>query len=1429
MTIQWNKIKTFNGSQNNAFEELVCQLANAELIEKKKKFVRIAAPDGGIESYVELENGEIYGWQAKFFLNSFSTSQWQQIGDSFKEALKNYPTLTKYYICCPVDRNNAFINGRESFLQKWETYTAKWIQEAVEVGRHVVFEYWGSFELNDRLNQEHNVGKRKYWFSDHEFTDDWFKNHNQTALANLGNRYTPAINVDLPISINLEAVTRTKAFKEKFTNTCHKLLVQLDETSLKIKNEISIYESLKSLIPELRKELDLNQYDLLRTIPSNYLKKNIEYSVKLIADKRELLWDKKEREDSESYLLNNLNKAFEVLLKLKSEISSSAIELFNGKKLLLSGEAGQGKSHLLGDFIHSKEKQNGHLFFLGQDFNEKSNIWYQILNKNLRINLLEKEFLSTLDSIAELNNERFMIVIDALNEGEGRILWADSLNGFLKLISQYPRIGLVISIRDSYKDQICSKLTDDSSELVYEIQHQGFHEIEFDACRIFFEYYNIQTPSIPLLNPEFSNPLYLKLFCQSLKIQNLNTIPKGFNGIFNIIDCYINGINQVIAEKLDVDASLRLVNTALAIIVENQLEQGSNSLSFISMRRKIAKVLSDDISDHQAKQFLDLMIREGILSKNLYYGHSDEIVYFTYERMGDYISVEYLLNKFENFSEFLNWMQSSNNDLLDLDNFHYNKGLWQALSVLSPVKYNVELFDYIKVTDYLLEEFKNLIIESLVWRDPFQIKTHDFFNFLENTPLSNKNWYCFFNMLYQVIAEEEHPLNGIYLHKFLKEYSLADRDSFWTVLINKSLYFIPAIERLVKWCLTNRNNRLISQNSLLNVAIGISWLLTTTNIHLRNEATNALSTILINRIDVSIKLIKLFYDTNDPYILERVLLAIYSSILSSNELDELIELAQEIDKLIFQIKEEKEIYANVLIRDYAKNIIQYCVYKNKVNYTQREIDAINERITPPYNSKLPKKFPTIQEIDEIYKRNEEDSGFKDYYYSANRILRSMTTEYGRGICGYGDFGRYTFESKFYRWKKIINVDLLSNYACQLIFDKYGYDVEKHGEFDRNIRYTSRYDNDIERIGKKYQWLALFEVLAQVIDSHKCSSNYWNDDGNRIWLKHINDLHVREIDPTFYINKGNNNYPQYANGIPEIEFQNWEGDLSTWAKSQDLPPINPMIEFQLNGEEWLVLERNLDFTEPDKFGAYEDKNKKNLWIQIKSYFIPKASYPKAIDWLKKQHFMGQWMPESNTFNNLFCKEYYWNEAYFEQLNGNGWEYLEKWGEKVPHNVKVMSTAERHSWESRIEKNGYSFLAPCNLLVEKLSINYSNTLGYWQDNEGKIIAFDPSATISTYSKNVLAIRKADLINFLDENNLKIFWTVLGSKWYMGSLYGNDDAPHQRVEFSSLIELYRGNLKGEPKIFFQDFKKEGNSNYDEASIETDTLYTLLYPKEL
>ncbi|MDQ8935806.1 hypothetical protein [Acinetobacter rudis] len=506
--------------------------------------------------------------------------------------------------------------------------------------------------------------------------------------------------------------------------------------------------------------------------------------------------------------------------------------------------------------------------------------------------------------------------------------------------------------------------------------------------------------------------------------------------------------------------------------------------------------------------------------------------------------------------------------------------------------------------------------------------------------------------------------------------------------------------------------------------------------------------------------------------------------LNSNNLEHLPQIADKIDRLIFQqSKEGEEIYPNVLVRDYAKNIVQYYLYKLKGSLDQSAVDAITQRITPPYNSKMPQRLPTISEIDEKYKPNDKDPNFKDYYYSANRILRSITTEYGRGTCGYGDFGRYTFQYKFHRWEKMVNVDLLSNYACELIFEKYGYDVEKHGKFDRNTGYTSRYENNVERIGKKYQWLALYEILAKVIDNYQYHSNYWNNEGELVWLKSINDFHIREIDPVFKVHVNQIEEKNEIN-IPKINFDDWD------------------IEFELNGEKWLVLERNLDFTEPEKFGVHEEKNKKNLWLQIRSYFIPKSKFRIAFDWLQKQHFMGRWMPEANEFHDLLCKEYYWTDAYKEQVFENQWKKLERWGNNSPHNVYVMPTAERHSWESNGEENGYSFLAPCNLLIEKLLINYSHTLGYWNDANGNLIAFDPSVTNSTYSKNLLAIRKLDLIKFLEENNLKIFWTALGEKWYRGSSHGRDEIPNHRLEFSSLIEIYRGKLRGEPRTIIQDF---------------------------
>lgn len=152
-------------------------------------------------------------------------------------------------------------------------------------------------------------------------------------------------------------------------------------------------------------------------------------------------------------------------------------------------------------------------------------------------------------------------------------------------------------------------------------------------------------------------------------------------------------------------------------------------------------------------------------------------------------------------------------------------------------------------------------------------------------------------------------------------------------------------------------------------------------------------------------------------------------------------LAEHVYKNIF---DKDVVYPNILLRTYAKNIIDYARHIGCVE--DGYFDA--EKITPPYNSRFP-EIPSDEEI-KTYKLDYNSESFRDYHWSQLAILNSMKVEYSRSgqPGGYGDFGRYTFQSYFYAWKQLHPIDL-KNIAIKRIFEL-GYDVEKHGKYDRNL-------------------------------------------------------------------------------------------------------------------------------------------------------------------------------------------------------------------------------------------------------------------------------------------------------------------------------------------------------------------------------------------
>lgn len=211
-SINWQDLRSLNGSQYEAFEELCCQLAAAENHPMGALFIRKGAPDAGVECYWKLGDETEWGWQAKFFLSRPGDSQWEQIDESVSKALEKHPRLSRYVVCLPIDRQDPRIENQQWFMDKWSQHVTTWEGWAAGKSMATVFEYWGAHEIFERLSREEHRGRYYFWFHRDLFSQDWFQARIEEAIANVGPRYSPELDVRLPIARLFHGLGRTREF-----------------------------------------------------------------------------------------------------------------------------------------------------------------------------------------------------------------------------------------------------------------------------------------------------------------------------------------------------------------------------------------------------------------------------------------------------------------------------------------------------------------------------------------------------------------------------------------------------------------------------------------------------------------------------------------------------------------------------------------------------------------------------------------------------------------------------------------------------------------------------------------------------------------------------------------------------------------------------------------------------------------------------------------------------------------------------------------------------------------------------------------------------------------------------------------------------------------------------------------------------------------
>lgn len=223
--------------------------------------------------------------------------------------------------------------------------------------------------------------------------------------------------------------------------------------------------------------------------------------------------------------------------------------------MLIRGVAGVGKTHAIVDEATERQHKGYRSFvFFGEDFRTGEDPWTKMAAKlGLGVGVGREELLGAMDAAAEASGSVGIVFVDALNETRpDRRAWRAWLPTMVAQIARYENLKLCVSCRDSYLGEVVP-----AGSRLPEVEHNGFAGVEFEAIRKFFEHYGLERPSAPLMQPEFTVPLFLQMVCRSLQTMGRTTLPPGMQGITAVVDLFFSANNKRIAEEIDYDPPSR--------------------------------------------------------------------------------------------------------------------------------------------------------------------------------------------------------------------------------------------------------------------------------------------------------------------------------------------------------------------------------------------------------------------------------------------------------------------------------------------------------------------------------------------------------------------------------------------------------------------------------------------------------------------------------------------------------------------------------------------------------------------------------------------------------------------------------------------------------------------------------------------------------
>jgi len=1391
--INFKDIVDRGGSKSTAFEQLCCQLARRNQNDNGSFYdLNGAGGDGGLECWYDDQSQNRTGWQAKYVFDVDSLLK--QTKESLATALAVHPNLKCYIICFPFDLTGPLKQQpkakrrRKSGIEKYEDWKQKRLNEVHAMGRELEIIIWPKSSLIEKLiTLDISGGIREFFFNKNVLSLEWFARHLEDVKIKAGPRYSPKINVETRLAKLFDALGRTENYKAILTEKVTKCQNKVDDLSV-----IKLPKENNEHIPDISTNQEMLKTALancLHLLQSFSLKEHQGALAKITSAFDELKkvgvvlendLNKKYGEDVAdsvgfrqfqaeymvSFPASELDKVRETIREILSFINWLSIaegRLAFERTLLLTGDAGSGKTHGICD-IAEKRLEANHLTCIvyGHEFKNEPDLWTRINQTlGLRTSLGRDGLLDALEFAATLSKDNLLICIDAINESRSPEYWNRNLAAFVTAITKRPNLQVCLTCRTGF-----TRLYLPQPVPYYEVKHEGFRGIEREACTSFFAYYGLKPPIEPILRPEMGNPLFLKLLCETLKSRGYEQLPPGWYGHSFVIREFLEEKERSFAIEKACRPASKIATRSLQAICQAIVNSQETSLPWSQAQQIIEK---------QCPHGSRLNVIEWLIEANLLFEdaplHETTIPNETtlrpgFERFGDHLVASTLL---ENMHHPRNLQDafSENNPLhflvKDINAMHSFRGILSELAILIPEKVSgLELPDCIDNIS-LRKNIIEIAIESFPWRSPESFTTSSRKILID----AIKGNVSSGSVLDTILSISWFPskVDAIWVFSFLNSIPLTQRDAVWAWYLHVRYEQSGAPKKLIDAAFELPLDN-ISVEVVERWALILLWFTAASDRRVKDYASRAAIAILTAYPQVIPPLVRRFLAVDDDEIKERVLLCTYGALMLSRDKDAVQKTTSLIQKAY---KTNANQFDNAIIRDNIRCITELAVVLNVLPegcYSHLSMGKID-------GGQWPLELPSERDMENWKK--------------LPRLHRSCIND---------DFNHYSLNC-LRNWAHNLGKEDQGKWILKSVANDMGYANSNCKKFDKHLVQTYGPGRGkpswAERIGKKYQWIALYKLASRLFDNVDKRNDYMAPDA---LLPPLILAEERKFDPTLPVSISEEDTVRskwWKKNRIEFEMNTHLSHEDWMVWENDLPSMSDLIDFSDDDKNrWKILKTHSTWSEAHKNGSIY----RHAWITLSSYLISCDKLQYVLNRLQNRNFFGRWLPEGASWLYGFAGEYPWGTAFNTEPDAwHGFDdtcsdlstiFLPSWNE----------LAVEYEYDATLANSGHIHL-PSKLFFLQGDLWWDGQNGF-RNNNGKLIFSDPGC--SNKDPEMLLADKEELLQRLNQLGLTLIWTLNGEKWVINE---SNDKRTPPCTFSQLAYLNQdGSIDFSDRSFFRNY---------------------------